>query len=310
MTAQFVPVAGNFGVKIYAPNDSRLTFCDSPFPSHKESSALDIYPANAKFNDAVACPVNGTVIAIKKYSSPNLFPKRPPLDEYLTLIQSEENSVFVKIIHAKPVVKVGDKVKVGDGLAVLIHSGYYPFWVDPHIHVELRNPTDAIRACGSYPLDVLNSPAPQKITAESAKKTGITGTVTQVEKRYVLVRPDPDFWISIGNFSGLPVQIGSSIGILDGGIPFMGYGGVVINTNVPKDTPVLLCGQRIGAVTENLVGLVKFKADSLKWLINGFEYLGVSTKITLGSLCQIKLIPFKMGQTNLKINDSIKIQKN
>ncbi len=155
----FVPVAGGFGVKIHAPSDGCIAFCNSPFPAHRESSALDIYPADAKFGDEVSCPVNGIVKETRKFSSPNLFPDKPPLDEYLILIESADNpEVYVKIIHAHPKVRKGEKVNVGDTLAVLVRSGYWAYSVDPHIHVELRNPKDAIRALGSYPLEVLNSP--------------------------------------------------------------------------------------------------------------------------------------------------------
>jgi len=271
---------------------------------------VDIYPANAKFNDEAACPVNGVVKDVKKYCSPSLFPDKPPIYEYLTLIESDENpSVYVKIIHACPKVRVGQSVSVGDKFAVLIRSGYYPFWVDPHIHVELRNPDNPLRAQGSYCLGVLNASDVKKHETKTPSENGILGVVTKVENRYAIVRPNPEHWVIVGIFSGLKVRVGKTIGILDGGIPFMGYAGVVAGEKLEVGTQVILNGTRIGEVTESLSGLAKLKTAPFKIIVDGCEYLGVSSKLCLGDIPEIKLVPLKACQISVHVGETIEITK-
>lgn len=311
---RFVAVAEAFGAKIHAPSDGSIAFCNSPYPPHRESSAVDIYPADAKFEDEVSSPVNGVVKETRKFSSPNLYPDKTPLCEYLILIESADNpDVYVKIIHAHPKVKKGERVKVGDTLASLVRSGYWGFSVDPHIHVELRNPKDPIRALGSYSLQVLNAPE-KKSETKNTPENGVLGVVVKAEKRYAIIRPNPENWITIGNFSGLAANVGNTLGILDGGLPFMGYGGIVTAKNdLPIGTPIHLHGITIGKITKNLTGLSKIEA--IPFRVNAgscTEELGISMKIHLGYKQEIKLVPAKASQLNVKVNDivTIKNEKN
>ncbi len=306
----FVPVAGALGVEIHAPDNSSVSFCNSPFPAHRDYGALDIYPADAKFNDEVACPVNGIVKDVRRFSSPSLFPDRPPIYEYLTIIESEENpSVYVKIIHACPKVSAGERVNVGDKIAVLIHSGYYPFWVDPHIHVELRNPNDPVRASGSYNLEVLNIGSIEKCEEKAPNEGCIRGVVRKIEKRYVSVEPHPEHWVKIGLFSGLRVTAMKRSGILDGGVPFMGYAGVIAGEKMDAGSQVYLGGALIGDVTETLNGLTKLDMVAFKITVRGLEYLGLSSILRLGDDRQFKLIPRKAGQIDLHVGETITIEK-
>jgi hypothetical protein len=50
---------------------------------------------------------------------------------------------------------VGDVVEVGKPLGILLRSGFFDFWTDPHIHVEVRSPSDPIRAMGGFMLERL-----------------------------------------------------------------------------------------------------------------------------------------------------------
>ena len=306
---RFVPVAGALGVEIYAPENSCVSFCDSPFPAHRDCGALDIYPADAKFNDEVACPVNGIVRGVRRYCSPSLFPDKPPIYEYLTLIESEENpSVYVKIIHACPKVSKGERVNVGDKIGVLIHSGYYPFWVDPHIHVELRSPKDPERASGSHSLGVFNAGRSEEHVPKVPNEGSIVGIVRKKEKRYAIVQPNLEHWVKVDPFSGLRVSTEKGDGILDGGIPFMGYAGVIARYEMKAGSQVYTGGTRIGEVTESLNGVTKMNTVAFKIIVRGLEYLGLSSNLCLGDICQFKLIPMKVGQINLQVGETITIK--
>ncbi len=307
---QFIAIAKGLSVDIYAPNDASISFFNSPFPAHRASKAVDIYPANAKFGDVALSPIEGTVKAIHEYSSPNLYPDKQPLSEYLVLFECITNpEVNVKIIHLCPSVRVGDEIKVGDKIGTFIRSGYYPFWVDPHLHVELRDQRDAVRAGGGYPLKVWHEKQAKKSGLKPAPEGNLSGTVTHVGSRYTVIRLSNDAWGNIGYFSGLKVSVGSSVGIVDGGIPYIGYGGVLVDQEVKVGQHVSLAGTRIGEVTSVFKNISKFRVYSFKVMVGDCEYMGVSLKLNLQSNREINLIPLKMDPVNLRGSHEISIKK-
>lgn len=307
---KFIPIASAFNVRMHAPDDACVSFFNSPFSAHIESKAVDIYPVKAKFGDETVCPVNGTVKVVKKYLSPTPYPNKPPLHEYLILIECTDNpEVYAKIIHVRPSVSVGDVIYIGDRIGILSRSGYFPFWVDPHMHVELRDYKDPIRAGGAYPLEILNIQQSKTSTSKLTPESDLAGTVTYVETRYAIVCLNQDSWGNVGNFSGLEAHVGSSNGILDGGIPYMGYGGVLVNEKVRIGDHVSLAGTKIGEVTETLNGVAKFKVDPCKVIVGDYEYMGISLKLHFQNEREIKLVPLRMGCINMSANDTITIRK-
>ena len=142
------PVAQCRGVTIFAPTAGKFAFMKSPFAAHTTLSAVDIYPGGG-FGDTAPSPVDGTVIDIREYLTPTPFKSRDFI-EYITAIRQGDS--VVKILHAKPTVKVGDTISAGDPLGILVHNGYFYFWNDPPLHVEVRPLDDYIRASNLNPL--------------------------------------------------------------------------------------------------------------------------------------------------------------
>jgi len=308
---KFIPIASAFNVKIYAPDDGCVSFFNSPFSAHRKLEAVDIYPSKAKFGDEAVCPVSGVVKAVKKYPSPTLYPNKLPLYEYLILIECTDNpEIYAKILHARPLVSIDDVIHVGDTIGILSRSGYIPFWVDPHIHAELRNYKDPIRARGAYQLEILNTKQSKMPISKSTPESDLAGTVTHVEPRYAMIRPKKDNWENVGNFSGLKVRVGSSVGILDGGVPHMGYGGVLVNEKIRKGDPVSLAGTKIGEVTEPSNGVAIFKIKNFKVTANNSEFRGISSRLHLKNERGIKLVPLRTGCVNLNINANVTIKTN
>jgi len=306
---KFIPIASAFNVEVYAPDDGCVSFFNSPFLAHKKLEAVDIYPSKAEFGDEVVCPVNGVVKAVKKYPSPTLYPNKLPLYEYLILIECTDNpEIYAKILHARPLVSIDDVIHVGDSIGILNRSGYIPFWVDPHIHVELRNYKDPIRAGGAYRLEILNTKQSKMTTSRSTPESDLAGTVTHIESRYAVIRPKKDNWENVGNFCGLKVHAGSCVGILDGGVPHMSYGGVLVNEKVRKGDPVSLAGIKIGEVTEPSNGVAIFKIKNFKVTANNSEFRGISTRLHLENKRRIKLVPLRTGCVNLSINANVTIK--
>ena len=308
---KFTPIASAFDVKIYAPDDGCVSFFNSPFSAHRRLRAVDIYPAKAEFEDEVVCPVSGVIKEVKKYPSPTLYPNKLLLYEYLILIECTDNpEVYAKILHARPLVSVDDVVNVGDTIGILSRSGYIPFWVDPHIHVELRNYKGPIRAGGAHQLEILNTKQSKTCISKSTPESDLAGTVAHVEARYAMIRLKEDNWENVGNFYGLKVRVGSSVGVLDGGVPHMGYGGVLVNEKVRKSDSVSLAGMKIGEVTEPSNGAAIFKIKNFKVMANNSEFRGISSFLHLENKRRIKLVPLRTGCVNLNINANVTIETN
>ncbi|MDW7775980.1 MAG: hypothetical protein SCH39_06555 [Methanosarcinales archaeon] len=142
------PVAESRGVTIFAPTSGKFSFMKSPFAAHTTLSAVDIYPGGA-FGDMALSPVEGTVIDIREYLTPTPFRSRD-FREYITAVRQGDS--VVKILHVKPAVKVGDTLSAGDPLGTLIHNGYFYFWNDPPLHVEVRPQENYVRASNHNPL--------------------------------------------------------------------------------------------------------------------------------------------------------------
>ncbi|MCK4937705.1 MAG: hypothetical protein KAR85_03765 [Methanosarcinales archaeon] len=142
------PIAHCRGVTIFAPESGKFSFMKSPFAAHTTLSAVDIYPGGG-FGDTAPSPVDGTVIDIREYLTPTPFKSRD-FKEYITAIKQGDS--VVKILHMKPAVNIGDTISAGDPLGILVHNGYFYFWNEPPLHVEVRQQGDYIRASNHNPL--------------------------------------------------------------------------------------------------------------------------------------------------------------
>ncbi len=193
-------VASYKDIKIMAPDDAAFSFFKSPFAAHETGSAVDI--AYDDFGFRAVSPVDGTVVDVREFDSPTPFKNRD-FKEYITAIRCAE--LFVKILHVKPDVKIGDCIRAGEDIGTFIRSGYYYFWNSPHLHVEVRRPSDYLRASNNMVLDVSvgvvekcdNKP-------ENPDVFEFTGEVVFSDNRYALV-DCPDYSTS-GLVSGYSVD--------------------------------------------------------------------------------------------------------
>ena len=134
-------IASHEDVDIFAPDDSRFSFLKSPYAAHQTGSAVDIYYGN--FGSDALSPVDGKIIDIRSFDSPTPFKDRDS-KEYVIAIRRNEH--VVKILHVKPDVSVDENISAGDKIGTFIHNGYFIFWNDPVMHVEVRKPDDYLRA--------------------------------------------------------------------------------------------------------------------------------------------------------------------
>ncbi|HEX7574768.1 MAG TPA: hypothetical protein VF360_00175 [Candidatus Methanoperedens sp.] len=140
-------IASHAAIEIYAPDKSRFSFLKSPYAAHKTNSAVDIY--DGSFGGSAVSPVDGKIIDIRSYDTPTPF-KNIDSKEYL--IALEQGNHVIKILHIKPDVSIGEKISRGDRIGAFIKNGYFIFWNDPVMHVEVRKPHDYLRASNNLNL--------------------------------------------------------------------------------------------------------------------------------------------------------------
>lgn len=200
---------------------------NSPFRAHDDGSAIDLYP------DAGApSPVAGEVIAIERVRAPSK-PYAPDHD-YLLAIDTgatdegpaypidDGRSAIARILHVDPAVDVGDRVTVGDPLGTTIRAGFFAPWVDDHLHLGFRRPSDdLVRAAGSLPVTPGVDVVP--VTWDG------TGTVVEAGETYALLdrprHPGPGEGFAAIGATLESGDDGPTTVALDGGLPHYEHGG-------------------------------------------------------------------------------------
>jgi len=143
-----MPVAGVDGVTIHCPSEGRYAFYNSPYPAHRLSTGIDIYPGKG-FGEAAGSPVSGRVTLVRKVRAPKARQFRDHGHDAVILLESRENPErVIKILHVEPSVQEGDVLETGQTLGTLLRSGYFGYSTAPHIHLEVRRPGDPLRARG------------------------------------------------------------------------------------------------------------------------------------------------------------------
>ncbi len=172
-------------IRLMAPDDAMLSFFKSPFAAHETGSAVDI--AYGDFGEGAHSPVDGVVVDIREFDTPTPFKDRD-FKEYLTAIRCGE--FVVKILHVKPSVEIGDRVRCGEEFGTFIKSGYFYFWNFSHLHVEVRMPDDYLRASNNMPLDI---PVGAVSSSKDGRRDGtsdafeFSGEVVFSDERYALI---------------------------------------------------------------------------------------------------------------------------
>jgi len=201
-------------------------------------TGIDIYP-ESEFGGFAPSPVSGVITKIRRVKCPVRKEFESSPYDYLVLLKSLENrKLTIKILHVKPVVKVGDVVQEGEEIGCLIRSGYFDFWTDPHIHVEIRKPEDPIRARGGLKL----TPLLKMKNIQPLKERCIYGRITTVKPEYYVIQPEETLQY------GIPVEIGDGLGVLEGGIPHYGWFGVHALEIYGVGEEVRLLGVPIGKI--------------------------------------------------------------
>jgi hypothetical protein len=275
------PIATAGGIDIYSDKKSRHSFFASPYQAHRDFAAVDI-TQNKKFGDVALSPVTGKIIKILEYESPTINGKSLP--EYLILIENKDK--IARIMHLKPTAKVGDKIAVGDELGTFIKNGFFSYWVDPTIHVEIREKNNLIRPRGGLELKPILEEPKLKPTKE------IAGTVTETSPRNTTIKTENKIIATIKDQPAL----------LDG-TTNLDYAGLIGRFSTGES--VYLCGIEIGEILNTSAHANIYKTKPLYISVNNIPFEGLHFN---SSASEIKILPKKYGETKFKIGEKVKIE--
>jgi len=308
----FIEVAESQGIRIYARKGDRLSFFNSPYYSHRHYSALDIYSGDREFGGYAYSPVDGRVVLIRPFNPPTPKQFRGSEKDWIILIECGSNSsLSVRLLHVEPAISEGEKIHVGDSIGRLLRTGHFDFWTDPHIHVEVRDPKNVIRAKGAYPLNPLNASNELEFKNRSSQLFCPEFEVSSVERDYVLVKAE-DKICRLGNFWGLRCEVDGQTGILDAGIPHYGYGGVHLKDSscIKTGSSVSFEGIKLGVIKKVFRNYAVFAPSPIRISLGNLQMRGLSLYLSLGKIGEVKVIPFKpsdLRRINLQENAKIRI---
>ncbi len=277
------PVAVWKDVELYLDQAGFFSFTNSPYYSHRHLASVDLYPGRG-VREAYS-PVEGTVLEARKLKV---------MEDYFIAIEAGECGACVKILHVKPQVEVGERVRPGDVLGDLVWSPFYNYWTDPHMHVEIRPIDDMLRARGGYSLNL--SPLMKQISFDNNVRELFI--VDKVLDRYTLLRAAsdiPSFLTPlILNFDGVSFM-------LEGGLTHYGHGALWSEREeMPEETVGHV--KKLFQIDFAQKRYIHFTCQKRENMVRGFNYRGIGLYLNDP---HIKLIPKRFGGGMLELGDEI-----
>ena len=281
------------GVSVHCPQEGRFSLFNSPYPGHRLKSGVDIYPSIV-FGGEAPSPVEGEVLTVRRVKAPRGRGFEDAGYDVVTLLRPVDNpGVVVKLLHVDTRLSEGDHVGLGEEVGPLLRSGYYGWGTSPHIHLEVREPSDPLRARGGHPINVLNGFSDAKPVDE------IAGEVVWTQPEYALMRLD-------SGGAGLTGELDGEPGVVDGGIPY--YGWLGFHTERPTVGTVKLLGQPIADVKEVKTRAAIAATRGFRFILDGEHLLGLSLYITPKPEPIVKILPRKIGGLALSPGDAVSVE--
>jgi hypothetical protein len=295
------------GVDIHAPRDGFISYFNSPYYAHQRATALDIYTLNRDCNVAFS-PVAGRVMKIHSFMPPGRAFLQQHYPEQLIILASKNlQPRFIRLLHINSAVKVGDDIAVGDKLGTLIRSGFFNYWTDPHIHVDIRRRGNLLRAKGSLLLTPRPIHLPISRLSDPLPSSGPDLTIVQVKREYILAKTTNA--LQINGVYGFDGKVNTTLGLLDAGLPHYSYGGIHFNKSihVAPGSSIRIGSQVVGTVMHTTPHYAMFQARSLNIYLNGQRVRGLSLYLYLNNHRLLKIIPLTPGALLVKKGDSAQL---
>ena len=270
---KFISIASSDGIEVKTGSEGFLSFSNSPYYSHEHGVAVDLYPL--KNRKTAYSPIDGVVIGKCSVRSPHPRHFQASETEHLLIIEPRQmRHLIARILHVDSSLCVGDEVRVGRPLGRLVRSGFFNFWTENHIHVEVRNPDQPFRAKGSLPMvPLLREENLEGRPCDHRPFLRVTGS-----NNYYVLAEALEGEVSLGQFRGYGCEVSGSVGILDAGLPHYGFGGVLLgqDAEVKVGDEVVFWGQTVGKVVAVSKSFASFKTYPLVVEMNGRRIRGLS----------------------------------
>lgn len=295
------------GVDIHAPRDGFISYFNSPYYAHQKATALDIYTLNRNY-DVAFSPIAGRVTKIHSFMPPGRsFLQQHDPEQLIILASKSLPPRFIRLLHISSAVKVGDCIAVGDELGTLIRSGFFNYWTDPHIHIDVRRHGNLLRAKGSLPLTPRPIHLPKSKLQDPPSSPRRDLTIVQVKREYILAKTMNA--LQINGVYGFDGKVNTTLGVLDAGLPHYSYGGVHFAKSIPvaPGSPIRIGSQIVGTITYTTPHYAIFQAKPLNIYLNGQRVHGLSLYLYLNNLRLLKIIPLTPGALFLKKGDSAQL---
>jgi len=269
-----IKVCEALGVEVRLPRRHYLSFTNSPYYAHYRLSAIDVYPPRDE--QEVLSPIEGRLIFHKVIGGEHV-------------LGLESGNAYVRILHVKPYLRVGEPVSVEDPLGEAVWSPTFFKWTDPHIHLEVRKYREFAGARGCVKLTIhqdLVSYLKDCLGVCSGPREYVVDSI--ITGRYVILKPRP------GSMPALLVtNVGNASGVMEGGIPHYGHAGMILcgrADSVNSGSDVVLNNTVIGQVdfTSGHYAHVSPLRSELNLTLNEARVYGVSFFIGASF---IKVIP-------------------
>jgi murein DD-endopeptidase MepM/ murein hydrolase activator NlpD len=289
-----VPVAEAEGVKLNCPEKGRYAFFNSPFPAHQLNTGVDLYPSSEWGGEAFS-PVDGEVEHIRIVKAPKGHGFEAADHDTVMVVRNKANPETVtKLLHADPLVEVGDAIRVGDVIGTTLRSGYYGRGTSAHFHAEIRTPEDAIRARGGFNLrrvdEIFGKPQEE-----------LVGEVVVARPEYTMIRVSETNTGLVGSVEGAPA-------ILDGGIPYYGWMGAHMS-KPPRAGEIQLLGKTVADITEAYEGACIGVCNGYNFSVDGEPIIGLALSLQPRSEALVKVL-FGRRPVNPSIGDWIEVTLN
>lgn len=213
-----IKVCEALGVEVWLPKRHYLSFTNSPYYAHHRLAAIDVYPPRGEHE--VLSPIEGKLLLHRVVGGEHILGFR-------------SGDAYVRILHVRPNLNVGETISVGDPLGEVTWSPTFFKWTDPHLHLEIRSRNNFVGARGCARLSVHNdlvSFLRNNVDLGSGPQKYIVDLI--MRDRYVVLKPH-----SGSVLPALTVSTDDALGIMEGGIPYYGHAGVILLRN-SADYPV------------------------------------------------------------------------
>ena len=302
--SEFYSIVETDDTQVSILRTSHFTVGTSPYYAHQHALGIDIYPSLLLENYEVFSPISGEILKVKTLLAP-----RPKFlggidKDYLVLVNNINNrKITYKILHIKPHnIQVGDRIEIGDPIGKTIRNGYFANWSSPHLHLEIRPSTDAVRASGGRSFSLAFKKRKNKVSVEESKSEEIPLKIHSISPEFFLSYFPKNLYKFIDPIYGVKVRVNQMDCILDGGMPHYKNPTTISHNRFNRDYQhsIYLGSQKIGKLNDSRDQFGFFKFDSsLKILLSGEEIRGISLYLA-NFMPLIKIIPY--GDNKITLN--------